>query len=285
MIRIKVPATSANLSVGFDTLGISFELYNEFEFVKSKEDDVSSFPKEYQSNNLILSAYKAYFDKYDLEYIPVKIKEVNIDIPTARGLGSSATCIVAGVMAAHVLSGQKMPSEAVKDLVIELEGHPDNVIPALLGGLIASFEVDGKYECIKYEVNANLNFYALIPDFELKTSESRSVLPNVYSRKDIISNLGRIANLPYAFKVGDVSLLKKIFNDKIHEPYRYEIIKDANKVKEFFKDLNVALAISGAGPTILVVTDDESLITKEEYFGYKVIKLNPDSKGVEVYEI
>ncbi len=281
MIKIDVPATSANLCVGFDTLGIAFNIYNSFEFIKSDYDDVSSFAKEYQENNMVLSAYKSFFEEYKITYIPVKISLVKQDVPTERGLGSSATCIVAGVMAANIISGKNLPSEKLLDLCAKIEGHPDNVLPALIGGLCAAFKGDFEYHYVRYLVSKELKFYSLIPDFSLKTSLSRSVLPNTYKRSDVVHNLARIVNLPYAFECGDMELIKAIMDDKIHEPYRLGLIDNANKVKEYFK--NGAVCISGAGSCLLLVTKDE--IKEDLIYGFRIKKVEVDEKGVQAYEV
>lgn len=282
MIRVKVPATSANLCIGFDAIGISLSLYNEFEFESSITDDVSSFDERFQKNNLVLESYRYYFKRNNINYIPVKIKMVTENIPTSRGLGSSATCIVAGLMAARYFAKDFECCENVEKLAIELEGHPDNVIPAIMGGLVCSFKND-EYEFVKYNPSDELIYYALIPDFELETRVSRRVLPESYNREDVINNISRICNLPYAFINGDISLIKKLFVDKIHEPYRYELINNALKVKEYFEKDEVALAISGAGPTLLAISKKE--LSLEELHGFKIIKLNVDKKGVTVYEV
>ena len=145
MLKIRVPATSANLSVGFDTLGIALNIYNEFGFEKSSFDNVDAFESKFRTNNLVLKSYKRFFEYYNIKYVPVKILPFRIDIPSSRGLGSSASCIVAGVMAANILSGLNLKKEDLLDLCASIEGHPDNVLPALVGGLCAAFMAHEKY--------------------------------------------------------------------------------------------------------------------------------------------
>ncbi len=281
MIRIDVPATSANLCVGFDTLGIAFNLYNSFTFEKNFMDDVSSFAKEYQDNNMVLEAYRSFFDEYNLKYIPVKIKLINQEIPSERGLGSSATCIVAGVMAANIISKSNFSKADLLEICAKIEGHPDNVLPALIGGLCAAIKGDDKHYFVKYNISKKLNFYSLIPDFALKTSVSRAVLPSSYSRSDVVHNLSRIVNLPYAFENGDMELIKAVMNDKIHEPYRLELIKNAKAVKDHFK--NGTVCISGAGSCLLLITDCD--IKENKIYDFEIKKVEVDLEGVRAYEI
>lgn len=280
MLKIRVPATSANLSVGFDTLGIALNIYNEFAFERSSFDDVNAFDSAFRANNLVLISYKRFFEYYNIKYVPVKITPLRIDIPSSRGLGSSASCIVAGVMGANILSGLNLKKEELLDLCASIEGHPDNVLPALIGGLCAAFKAQEKYYFKKYIPSSNLQFYSLIPPFELKTELSRSVLPKMYSRSDVVANLSRIVNLPIAFIDGDLKLLKVIFDDKIHEPYRYKLIDHSLDVKAYFKDY--AVAISGAGSSLLVIGNKD--IELKEIYEFKIVKVTVDNNGVEIYE-
>lgn len=280
MLKIRVPATSANLSVGFDTLGIALNIYNEFGFEKSSFDNVDAFESKFRTNNLVLKSYKRFFEYYNIKYVPVKILPFRIDIPSSRGLGSSASCIVAGVMAANILSGLNLKKEDLLDLCASIEGHPDNVLPALVGGLCAAFIAHEKYYYKKYIPSSRLQFYSLIPHFELKTELSRSVLPKMYNRCDVIANLSRIVNLPSAFIDGDIELLKVIFDDKIHEPYRYKLIEHSLDVKAYFKDY--AVSISGAGSSLLVIGD--KVIELDKIYDFKIVKVIVDNNGVEIYE-
>lgn len=281
MIKIKVPASTANLSVGFDTLGMAVNIYNEYIFEISDNDDVSSFDIEYQTNNLVLNSYKYIFNKLKLNYIPIKISLSKSDVPLSRGLGSSSCCIVAGVLAACYYLKLNLSKEELITLASEIEGHPDNVAPAILGGLCASFKYDDKIKSVNYKISSSLKFYSLIPSFELRTEVSRNVLPDNYSKKDIVSNFGRLACIPYAFENGNLELIKLCFNDKIHEPYRFKIIENASNLKEYFKDY--PLCISGAGPSLLLITNKE--INLKEIYNYQIKEVKPALEGAKIYEI
>ncbi|MCR5786598.1 MAG: homoserine kinase, partial [Acholeplasmatales bacterium] len=233
MIKIKVPATSANFCIGFDTLGVALNLYNEFSFETSTEDKLLGFDKAYNNeSNLVLISYKRFFSEFNIDYIPVTISLLKEQVPPSRGLGSSATCIVAGIMAANILSNANIDSDALLSLMTLIEGHPDNVAPAYLGGFVASINNNGDIITNRYNVSDKLVFNVLVPDFKLSTLSARQALPNQYSREDVVSNISKIINLPRAIETANFKLLKVLLNDKIHEPYRFKLIDKALKIKE-----------------------------------------------------
>lgn len=285
MFKVSVPSTSANLCVGFDTLGIAFNLFNVFQFEKKDKDQLVGFKEEYlkPENNLVLKTYKSYFEKFGIRYIPVKIEEVKENVFTSSGLGSSATCVVAGALGAYLISGKTISIEELDKFVTDEEGHPDNVIPALHGGLCACFKDLDKIKYIKYEVSSELKFYALVPSFKLETSVARKALPECYKISDVTNNLSRIVNLPYALKEGDIGLLKSLLKDKIHEPYRLPLIENSNEVYEYFSSLPGCLMVSGAGPSLLYITKDDLEITS--LYGFKVYKLSVCLGGANYEEI
>ena len=284
MLKITVPATTANLCVGFDCIGMALSIYNEYGFELSVHDDVSSFEERYQTNNLVLESYKHYFNKYNLEYKPVKITLIKQDIPTSRGLGSSAACIVAGVYAASILSDSYSSFEMILNACVDIEGHPDNVLPALEGGMVASFKGKEEYQWIKYSPSYKLSYHLLIPDFELSTNEARRVLPDSYSKQDVVHNLGRMACLPKIIEGGYFNMLRDLFDDKIHEPYRFGLIPNASKIKESFNTNYAALCISGAGPTLLVI-GQEGLMLNDDICGFKTRCVLPDMQGVKIENV
>lgn len=252
---IKVPATSANFGIGFDCLGVALDIYNEFEFEKFDVDTVSDFEEEYNnSNNLVLTSYKKFFNEFNIPYIPVRIKLLKEDVPPSRGLGSSACCIVAGVLAGNKISKANKSSEELLALMTKIEGHPDNVAPAFLGSFVASTMHNGEVYPVRYDISDKLIFNVYISDYKLSTEEARKVLPDNYKRSDVVFNLSRIVNLPYALASANFDLLKILLIDKIHEPYRIEIIKGA---KELIKKINEQGAIgliSGSGSTLLSIS-------------------------------
>ncbi len=258
MLLVKVNATSANVCVGFDVLGLALDIKNEFSFEKCDKFEFVGFEKQYAStkSNMVYKAYLKVFEKLNKKPIPVRIGFKG-DIPVSRGLGSSSSLIVAGLFAANEVLNKPLKTEDLYDLACEIEGHPDNVAPAIYGGLVASYKNDNKYKSIIYPVNNNLKFLVIIPPFKLSTHEAREALPKVLPYKDIVNNLSRIVNIPYAFNNGDVKLLKELFNDKVHEPYRGKLIANYNNIKKDLEDINCAFAISGSGSCMLVICEKE----------------------------
>lgn len=258
MLLVKVNATSANVCVGFDVLGLALDIKNEFSFEKCDKFEFVGFEKQYAStkSNMVYKAYRKVFKKLNKKPIPVRIGFKG-DIPVSRGLGSSSSLIVAGLFAANEVLNKPLKTEDLYDLACEIEGHPDNVAPAIYGGLVASYKNDNKYKSIIYPVNNNLKFLVIIPPFKLSTHEAREALPKVLPYKDIVNNLSRIVNIPYAFNNGDIKLLKELFNDKVHEPYRGKLIANYDNIKKDLEDINCAFAISGSGSCMLVICEKE----------------------------
>ncbi len=255
-IKIKVPATSANLGSGFDCVGIAFKLYNVFEFEKTENDlSFEGCEEKYANeNNLAYKAYRAVCEKIG-EKSSVKIKFCDTGVPVSRGLGSSATLICAGAYAANALFGKKLDDSEILEICTEIEGHPDNVAPALFGSLCASVSDGGEIRSVKFPVSKRLFFTALIPDFEVSTSEARAVLPKEIQRSDAIYNMSRVALLPYAFSSGDVELIKSVTKDKIHEQYRKKLFKNVSEVEKICYGCGaLTFNISGAGSTCLCIS-------------------------------
>ncbi len=271
MLLVKVNATSANVCVGFDVLGIALSINNEFSFKKANKFSFKGFEKQYSypNSNMVYQAYKKLFEFLGKELIPVEITFKG-EIPVSRGLGSSSSLIVGGLMGANAVLGNPLNINQILNLACEMEGHPDNVAPAIFGGLIASFKTDEGYKSIPYEVSKDLKFIVIIPPFKLSTKEARKVLPTSLPYSDIVNNLSRIVNIPYAFKEGNVALLKELFNDKLHEPYRGKLIKEYENIKNALKNIECAFAISGSGSTMIAITKDTDKVLKAiEGFGYE----------------
>ena len=255
--QINVPATSANLACGFDVVGISFNIFNSFKFILSEEYKCIGFKKEYidPNDNLIVQSYKHVFKRLGKEEQTIIVEQVKNDILECGGLGSSSSCIVAGVLAAgYVLN--ITDSKILLDMMIELEGHPDNVCSAYFGGLNASYQVDGQYKTIRYSVSPKLKFMVCCPDFKVETKMARTVLPEKCSYKDIVYDLSRIIHLPKAFVEGDLELLRDLLDDKLHEPYRINLIEDGNIILSEAKKSGYAGCISGSGASLLIVGFD-----------------------------
>jgi homoserine kinase len=277
MIKIRVPATSANFCIGFDVCGLALNIYNIFGFEKSDKDILEGFDLEYNnSNNLVLTSYKEFFKKFNIKYIPIKITLIEQNIPNKRGLGSSASCIVAGVLAANIISNANISKDLLLSLMTSIEGHPDNVSPAFLGNFVASFKDNDIVKYVKYDVDERLLFNVFISNQELSTTKARDVLPKVYKISDVVANLGHIIHLPKALENGDFNLLKDILIDKIHEPYRLKIIDGATDLINELKSLNSIGIISGSGSTILSISLSDFDISNTKF---KKINVLVDKNG------
>lgn len=275
MLKVIVEATSANLCVGFDVLGLALDLKNTFTFKRSNEFSFLGFDKEFQTkeNNLVYEAYKMVFDYANEKEVPVEISYSG-DIPLSRGLGSSSSLIVAGMVGANYFLNNKFDKDTLFQLSTKLEGHPDNVAPAIYGGLVASYKKDGIYYPNLYEVSKDLKFTVLIPSYPVSTNEARKVLPKTLEYKDIVWNMSRIINIPRAFKDGNIKLLKDLFDDKMHEPYRKLLIKDYEPIKEILDKKDCAFCISGSGSCMLVVSKELDFIKDLSSFDVKIKTLS-----------
>ena len=278
-IKIKVPATSANLGPGFDICGIALNLFNVFSFKKSNEFKLIGFNKKDEENNLVLKSYKYLFERLNITVVPVEISLLKSDVPYERGLGSSATCIISGLLGANFILKNALSKETILKYAIELEGHPDNVAPCLYGGFIAGYKEDNEYKIVHYPVNKNLHFIACIQNAIVSTEEARKILPKEMDYKNVIYNLSHIINLPKAFKDADLELLKDSVKDTIHTPYRINLIPNAKALKDVSEKYHLPLIISGSGSTMILISKDEEMIDKLkeekilEGFAFKDLKV------------
>ena len=279
---VRTYATSANIGPGFDCLGICFDIYNEYAFEKSSKYELVGFHKNYSKPkyNLIISAYEKVFDikNKKLEYI--KLTEVVKNIPNSRGLGSSASCIVAGILIANEILGNILDKDEIFQIASSIEGHPDNVAPLIFGGFTCSF-MDEKYHTVKLNVSGNLKFKVLIPPFELKTSLARSVLPTNIQIKDAVFNISHAIGMIKGIEDGNMELIKISKKDVLHEPYRYQLIKGSKEVITLAEQNNAVCMISGAGSTLLMISDKTLDIT---YQDWKVVDVNISNIGAYIYE-
>ena len=193
-------------------------------------------------------------------------------------------------MAANLLYGGNLQNNEIINIATEVEGHPDNIAPAVLGGLTASFLEDGKSHNVKYDIHGKWNFVAAIPDFKLSTAKARSVLPETVLRNDAVFNISRVAVGLKAFEIGDENILKVSLGDKLHQPYRKSLISEYETVEKIAKELRAtAFYISGAGPTLMCISTDEDFksqlkhrISEECEIEWTVLPLEVDNQGVTV---
>jgi len=259
MLKIKLPATTANLAVGFDSLGMALNIYNEFHFVESSEFTLTNF--KLNEDNLVLSSYLAFTEKYSKKTQPVEIIMADNGIPYSRGLGSSATCILAGVLASNHFNGlNKSYYECVK-FAANLEGHPDNIFACAYGGLLSVFKDEEEYYFSLLEVSKDLKLKVIIPNELGNTKALRSVLPNEVKMEDAVYNISRSFSFASAIKKGDFSLLKRILKDRLHQPYRFPYIPRYEDLEVLDKQEDIIVLISGSGPTVLLVSPKQTTTT------------------------
>ena len=286
-VIVSVPATSANLGPGFDSLGIALDLYNKFIFIKKDKFEFINVVEKYanENNMIVRSAIETY--KYiGCDIIPFSLEEEQ-DIPISRGLGSSATCIVAGIAIANYFAGNLLTKKDFLKIATKIEGHPDNVAPAIYGGLISSFVCKDDVEYTKYDIDEKLLFTVAIPNFSLSTAKARGSLPKKLSYGDVVYSLSRAINIPKAMEIGDVNKLYLLLNDKLHQPYRLPLINEALKFRDFSKRNKIPFCISGSGSTLLFVSDKEieSKLNKMKFknkWEFKTLKPNLEGFTVEV---
>lgn len=293
MIKIRVPATSANMGPGFDSLGIGLTLYNEFGFKEIESGlKFNGIPEEFcNEENIIYKAMKHCFDKAGYKIKGLEISELTQDVPISRGLGSSSTCIVGGLVGANEILGNKFSEDELLDMAVEIEGHPDNVAPALLGGMVVAINEENKTFYDKINVKGGLKFIAVVPNFRLSTEKARSVLPKEITLKDGVYNVSRAALMVASFTSGKYELIKYACKDAFHQNYRSQLIPGFEKVYNKSYELGaLGCYLSGAGPTIMVVIDekDERFGNKlkqflnEENLQWDILELSLDSEGATI---
>ncbi|MBU3181410.1 homoserine kinase [Clostridium psychrophilum] len=295
MFEVKVPATSANMGPGLDTLGVAFKLYNRFivEEIETGLEILGCDEKYANSNNLVYSSMLKTFEK--LEKVPKGIRlTFKTDIPVSGGLGSSATCILAGIAAANRICGDVLTKQEILNFACEIEGHSDNVTPALAGGMTVSIITKGVIHYNKIPISDGIKFCVLIPKLQLATEDSRAVLPQRVPLKDAVFNVGRVSMLIVALVNGDYEGVKLACKDKLHQPYRMGLIENYSEITSFVHDTKaLGVFLSGAGPTIMVMLkkDDNSTEKKLNEFlkglsGYwETLNLEIDQSGLEIIDL
>jgi len=262
VIRVQVPATTANMGPGFDCLGMALQLYNIVEMqqinsgLQIEVHGEGSRDIARNEKNIVYQAAMRLFEQAGKVPEGLKIKLTN-NIPIARGLGSSAAAIIGGLIAANTLVGGNLSSKEILALATALEGHPDNVAPALLGGIVVSVPlVDGDIKYMKINPPPGLKAIMAIPDFFVMTKRAREVLPQQVSLQDTVFNLGRLALLLTALSQGDFSMLSTAMEDRIHQPYRSNLVPGLKKVLAAARLAGArGVCISGAGPSLLALAD------------------------------
>lgn len=268
MIKVKVPATTANMGPGFDSIGMALKLYN-IVYAEEISEGLDIIIQEgnpdipTDENNLIYQSI-CHFYKVIGKTVP-GIRLIQQDsIPHTRGLGSSAACIVAGLHIANAMSHSFFSKEELVQMAAQIEGHPDNTTPALLGGMTigAMNHEDMKY--VKVKVAENIHFAVMIPDFTLSTELARKALPKQIPLADGIFNSSRAALLAASMITGDVDNLSMAMEDRLHQPYRAPLIRNMDAIFDYAKKCGAkGVFLSGAGPTLVAVVKQVVSFRKE----------------------
>ena len=295
MIRVTVPATSANMGSGYDSIGIALDLYNTFLMEECDTIDISSTNGDdvpTDENNLIYQCAKQVYDICGKPMHGLRIVE-DCSIPQTRGLGSSSACTVAGILGANALLGNPLDQQNMLDLAASIEGHPDNSTPAILGGFCTALLEYGKVWSVRVPIADKVDFVAFIPNFELSTEKARAAIPKMIPHHDAVFNLARAALLTGSMVNGDLKNIGVAVGDCLHQPYRFKLIPQGEDVVRSAKGLGALGAfISGAGPSIIAVvaSHDRTYLSRaqmycEQHFPHwKPIRLVCDEVGAQVME-
>lgn len=264
MVTVRVPATSANIGSGFDCAGLALQLYNTIsveEIDSGLEIQVTSGDSKYiplDERNLVYRTLMAAFDKMGYSPRGLRIIQTN-NVPATRGLGSSSTCIVGGIIAANEICGRPMSKHEIINFAASLEGHPDNVTPAVTGGMAVAVKNHGvKY--IHFPINnQKLSFAVYIPNFTLRTKIARAALPELISYRDASYNVGRASLLTGAMLTENYSLLSTALQDRMHQYYRKRLIGGSSRIfYEAERFGAIGTYISGAGSTMVSIVKKEN---------------------------
>ena len=322
-VKVRVPATSANLGSGFDTVGLALDYHDELTFTLSRDpsnraaqvliygEGEDTLPRD--ETHLVVSTFRKACQTFGLGKVGF-ILEAHNNIPQARGMGSSAEAIVAGIAAAAAFAQEdRLNRDSIFELAAAIEGHPDNVAPAVYGGMTVSWNFDtaegvgsvpipggdplhGGFHTVKYAVDPGVTAAVFVPDYELSTEKAREALPGEVAYRDAVFNVSRVALMaaamnPRALASGEEpnALLYAATQDRLHQPYRKGLMQPSWDLIQAFRSRGFAAMVSGAGPCVLVlhhgdaVADIDEVAAEQLASGHwKVLRLPIDTVGVQV---
>jgi homoserine kinase len=291
-VKVRVPATSANLGPGFDTLGIALSYYDDLEvtalapgkiIVEVEGEGADQVPKD--ESHLVVKAILETFRRFDQPLPGLALKAKN-RIPHGRGMGSSGAAIVSGIMAAKgLLDGiVEISDKAMLDLATEFENHPDNVAPALFGGLSIAWEDEEGPHTKKLSVHRGVSPLVLVPNTVMSTELARSMQPDSVPHEDAVFNVSRSALLVAAM-VSSPELLLAATEDRLHQNYRAAAMPETDALIQLLRSKGHAAVVSGAGPSVLVLASDPAMrlrameLVQEHYPKWQPLLLAVDNKG------
>lgn len=297
MIHIQIPATSANMGPGFDSIGIAVQLYNHIWVEEQKEGLTievkrkQEIPVPMDETNLIYQTMQYFYDQKGLKMPGIHLIQED-HIPMVRGLGSSAACIVGGLFAANELAGRPCGKDELAQMAAQLEGHPDNSNPAIFGSMVVGALGEKEMKYVRLELPADLIFAIMVPDFPVSTKKSREVLPESYSRADVVFNASRAALLVASMLTGKYENFETAMEDRVHQPYRSVLIPGMEDIFAHAKEFGaVATYLSGAGSTLMAMLTKEkaeqfekkmSAYLKGLEHNWRLTLLQPDREGVKM---
>ncbi len=256
-VLVRVPATSANLGPGFDTLGLALSLWNEVEFAPAETFSLQVAGEEaarmqHTPDNLIVRSARKVYRRLGREMPPLRIRCLN-RIPPASGLGSSAAAILSGLLGANALLGHPLSPSEILNLARDMEGHADNVAPALLGGLVVAALARPAPGLIVRKLPIRpCAVTVVLPEVDFPTARARAILPKQVALEDAVHNLGRVVLVCEALRLGDLELLGQVMEDALHQAPRLRLIPGAHEALRAARQAGAAaVALSGAGPGLI----------------------------------
>ena len=282
MIKVRVPATSANIAMGYDCLGMAINLFTAIEIEDSEKFNITGCDDAFQNEDNLV--YQGFIQgcKYLKRAVPTISIDIQSEIPESRGLGSSSACIVGGIIGAFEYFKKDVDKDVILQIATAMEGHPDNVAPAIYGGLCMAFEdSNGHYDIIKYPIDDSYYFTAVIPDFKVSTSEARKIVPKEVKTSTVAHQLSHCLAMLNALSNGDIKQLNDSIDDHLHEPYRQKLIKGFDDIKNIVKSNDSIVYISGSGSTLIIISNStdrrdkiiEALQKRFEKFDIKNVEI------------
>ena len=297
-VRVRVPASTANLGSGFDIFGMALEIYNTFRLCLSEESRWSvSMPPTVMlpphRDNLVFQSARRLFK--EVGYAPPGLHlDLDIDVPLARGLGSSSSAIIGGLVAANAMLGEPFDQQGLLDMAIDIEGHPDNVTPALVGGMTLSHSSGDTHRYIRLPCPLELSVVLAIPDYELDTAQARAILPAQIARRDAVFNGSRTALFVAALYEKRYDWLATAMEDRLHQPYRALLAPGMTEaIAAGYEAKARGVALSGAGPTLVALAQHDAegvaAVLRETFQRHGVSCetriVHPDTQGAVVEDV
>lgn len=276
-VTVRAPASTSNLGPGFDIFGLALSLYSSFTFEKAEKTLITGCPEAFQNeDNLVLQGFRAVFEAAGEKPFPVRL-DIHAEVPVARGLGSSSTCIAAGAAAANAFLGNRFSRDDLFQICARFEGHPDNAAPVVFGGFTASFAAGSGFHALPIPLAPGWKFAAVIPNYEVKTADARRAMPKTIAVKESVFTTSHAIAMTEALRSGDEKLLAAACQDVLHEPCRSRLIPDFESVKTCAAAAKVpAFFISGSGSTMIALTKNEAAA---ERFIELVLEKHPEFAG------